>query len=84
MTNFARIILATTILIEISECIKVFDETAWMDDKGRDKFFEYSDLTEPVTLDAQNYSNNVDFELFEGKSKVQNAFFKNSQGSIDR
>lgn len=50
--------------------IELFSEKAWMDDKGRDKYFEYSDsdLTEPaaVILSIEsNYSNNIDFEQFE-------------------
>lgn len=34
-----------------------FDESAWMDNTGRDKYFEYSDL--PALTDT-NFSNNVD------------------------
>lgn len=46
-----------------------FDESAWMDTQGRDKYFEYTDVS---SLDAKprSYSNNIDVVEFELPKKL--------------
>jgi hypothetical protein len=69
MNYIVHLIFASIILAKIHHCIELFDEKAWMDERGRDKYFEYSDLTEPAAAASavveSNYSNNIDFEQFE-------------------
>jgi hypothetical protein len=51
--------------------VEFLKEQAWMDNRGRDKFFDYAELAEGNQYyynikngDVNNYSNNVDLELF--------------------
>lgn len=46
-----------------------FDESAWMDNTARDKYFEYAELTESAYFDSYNYSNNVDSLEFQATTK---------------
>lgn len=50
-----------------------FDEKAWLDNRGRNKFYDYAEFAEPKNYyynirgdghDKNNYSSNVDLELF--------------------
>lgn len=59
---FIFIVLSVT--LRASGSHEQFDESAWMDTKARDKYFEYSDLTEPSYIENNNYSNNVELIQF--------------------
>lgn len=72
MLKISQIILAISLsLIKEVTCIEFLQEQAWIDNRGRDKFFDYAELTESNRNyyninagDVNNYSNNVDLELF--------------------
>ncbi|KAG5683203.1 hypothetical protein PVAND_012499 [Polypedilum vanderplanki] len=76
MKNILHLILPLIILAN-AQNIEIFNEKAWMDEKGRDKFFEYSDsdIIEPATVLLRSreskYSNNIDFEQFEESQKLK-------------
>lgn len=48
-----------------------FDESAWMDNTGRDTYFDYGSLTPPASFKAQRQSNNIDVIQFEPKTRVR-------------
>jgi len=55
--------VALSLISHIDAGFEPFNEAAWLDNRARDKYFEYSDVAYDTVADttiATNYSNNVD------------------------
>lgn len=50
------------VALKASASTEQFDESAWMDHAGSDKYFEYSDLTQPVIVKNKNRVDVVQFK----------------------
>ena len=65
--------------LKSSESVEIFNEKAWMDSRGKDNFFDYAEKAEPNyyyynisrASDSNNYSSNVDLELFDTADDVR-------------
>lgn len=66
------LLMLTINFLKSSESVELFKEKAWMDSRGKDNFFDYAEKAEPNyyyynisrASDLNNYSSNVDLELF--------------------
>lgn len=65
MKVISYVIIILCAIYQAAQCLE-FDESAWMDNIGRDKYFRDS---EPAYVDT-SYSNKIDFKLLQ-KTKTR-------------
>lgn len=72
MNSLSCVIVAVFAIANVSGSYEQFDETAWMDSTGRDKYFEYSEMTPPASFGFPKHSNNIDvIQFVEPKTRVR-------------
>lgn len=81
MTSVSCLIVLSFVVLKASGSVEQFDEVAWMDNSARDKYFEYSELSEPSVENSVNNSDKVDALQFE---KTTPKVRKSDQSSRDR
>lgn len=70
MKSASCFIILSLAILKSSVSVEQFDEVAWMDNTGRDRYFDYSEQVPPVENSPVNCSDNVDSSQFE-KTRVR-------------